>query len=437
MLETEQWMDIQFLFKELGSIRAVAKQTGYSRNTVRKMLRSKEPPVFEKPVRHGGVDRFKEYLSKRFTEHGLSAERLLEEIRPQGFTGSIYMVRRFLRTLRPLRAAAATATLRFETAPGHQAQCDWAYCGRHADRGGRSISVYAFVMVLGFSRAMFVKFTTSMSLGTLIDCHRQAFEFFGGLPAQILYDNMKQVRLEDGKLNPAFVDFAAHFGFAIKTCRVRRARTKGKVERMVDYVKDNFLLAREFADLEDLNSQARAWLENTAHARVHATTGHRPADLLSSEREHLKPLDSIRPYTFIERVARKVAKESMVSFRSSRYSVPPAHVGREVTVELSGDQRSVIIRSGDAIVAEHRAAAKPGESITSKEHLDELWKLALQRQPAPLPNWKLTFDHAVAATPLEQYENLFDMPAVTVTTSNPDAVNFPVAAMPVVEGVIL
>jgi transposase len=399
-------MDVQLLFKQLGSIRAVTKQTGYSRNTVRRMLRSATPPVFDKPARKTGVDDFADYLTRRFTEHGLSAERLLAEIRPQGFTGSVYMVRRFLRKLRPMRAAAATATVRFETAPGLQAQADWAYCGRHPDRAGRPVSVYAFVMVLGFSRTMFVRFTTSMALGTLIDCHRQAFAFFGGVPKQVLYDNMKQVRLDDGTLNPAFVDFASHHGFAVKTCRVRRPRTKGKVERMVDYVRDNFLLGREFADLPDLNAQATAWLDGVANVRVHATTGHRPVDLLANEAEHLTPIGSIRPYTFVERLPRKVAAESMVSFRSSRYSVPPAYVGREVTVEVAHEGRSVVIRSGDAIVAEHPLAARRGESVTRKEHLDELWKLALQRTPAPLPSWRLTFDHAVAATPLERYERL-------------------------------
>lgn len=411
MLQTEQWMDIHLLFKQLGSIRAVAKQTGYSRNTVRRMLRSDRTPVFDKPARKTGVDDFADYLTQRFTEHGLSAERLLAEIRPQGFTGSVYMVRRFLRKLRPMRSASAAATLRFETAPGLQAQCDWAHCGRHPDRAGRMISVYAFVMVLGFSRTMFVKFTTSMRLATLIECHREAFAFFGGVPQQVLYDNMKQVKLDDGELNPAFVDFAAHHGFAIKTCRPRRARTKGKVERMVDYVKDNFLLARRFADLEDLNGQATAWLDGVANVRVHATTGHRPADLLKSEAEHLTPIESVRPYTFIERYPRKVAKESMVSLNASRYSVPPAYVGREVTVELTGDQGAVIIRSGDVIVAEHPVAKRRGESVTRKEHIDELWKLALQRTPAPLPNWRMTFDHAVAATPLDRYERVIDAPA--------------------------
>ena len=124
MLQTEQWMDAHLLYKQLGSIRAVVKQTGYSRNTVRRMLRAGTPPVFARPVRPTGVDDFKDYLTKRYTEHGLSAERLLAEIRAQGFAGSVYMVRRFLRRLKPLRSAASTATLRFETPPGVQTQCD-------------------------------------------------------------------------------------------------------------------------------------------------------------------------------------------------------------------------------------------------------------------------------------------------------------------------
>jgi transposase len=404
-------MDIHLLFKQLGSIRAVAKQTGYSRNTVRRMLRTDTPPVFDKPARRTGVDDFKEYLTRRFTEHGLSAERLLAEIRPQGFAGSIHMVRRFLKKLRPMRVAAATATVRFETAPGLQAQCDWAYCGRHPDRSGRCVSVYAFVMVLSFSRMMFIRFTTSMDLGRLIECHRDAFAFFGGVPREVLYDNMKQVKLEDGKLNPTFVDFASHHGFAIQTCRVRRPRTKGKVERGIDYVKDNFLLGREFFGLEDLNSQGVAWLDGTANVRVHATTGQRPVDLLSGEREHLTPIDSIRPYTFIERHPRKVAAESMVSFRASRYSVPPQYVGRQVTVELTSEGGSVLIRSGDVIVAEHQPASRRGESVMDRKHLAELWKLAMQRTPVPLPHWKLNFDHAVEAAPLEQYQRLAMEPA--------------------------
>jgi len=114
----------------------------------------------------------------------------------------------------------------------------------------------------------------------------------------------------------------------------------------------------------------------------------------------------------------------MVSFNASRYSVPPAYVGREVTVELAGDTGTVIIRSGDAIVAEHPAASRRGESVTRKEHIDELWKLALQRTPAPLPNWRLTFDHAVAVTPLDRYERMVDRPVVAAVPVTFDAMDF-------------
>ena len=124
MLQTEQWMDVHLLFKQLGSFRAVAKQTGYSRNTVRKMLRSATVPVFSKPDRPTGVDAFKDYLTRRYTEHGLSASRLLDEIRPQGFTGSIHMVRRAIKKLRPLQAAARCHD------PGTPASCGPDACGR-------------------------------------------------------------------------------------------------------------------------------------------------------------------------------------------------------------------------------------------------------------------------------------------------------------------
>src|SRR5699024_9374727 len=111
--------------------------------------------------------------------------------------------------------------------------------------------IYAFVMVLGFSRMLYVEFTHSMDLPTLILCHQHAFAYFGGIVGNILYDNMAQVRLPGtGEFHPLFADFAAHYGFAVKTHQVRRPRTKGKVERMVDYLKDNFLNGRSFAGFE-------------------------------------------------------------------------------------------------------------------------------------------------------------------------------------------
>jgi len=248
-------MDIRTLHKEGHSIKEIARQTGRSRNTVRRVLREAGPTGFRKPARPSCLDDFKPYLQTRFASCGLSAVRLLPEIRAMGYTGSVATLRRFLHHLRPEQERLRKLTVRFETPPGKQAQADWAYCGRFADATGQTIPLYAFVMVLSFSRMLYVEFTTSMHLSTLIRCHLEAFAFFGGWTQEILYDNMKQVRISPQELNPLFLDFAQHYGLAVKTHRIRRPRTKGKVERAVQYLKDGFLNGRVFADLADLNAQ--------------------------------------------------------------------------------------------------------------------------------------------------------------------------------------
>ena len=202
---------------------------------------------------------------------------------------------------------AAKLTVRFETPPGRQAQADWAYCGRFADVDGKPIAVYAFVMVLGYSRQLFVRFTTSMRLGELIECHQEAFAYFGGWPQTILYDNMKQVKLSAFQWNERFLDFARHYGFTPKTHRAYRPRTKGKVERAVDYVKDNFLTGRTFHGLDELNAQARHWLATTANVRIHGTTQQRPVDLFAEEQPTLAAYDSLPAYRFVDPAPRQVS----------------------------------------------------------------------------------------------------------------------------------
>ena len=393
-------MDIKLLSRQGHSIRDIARRTGHARNTVRRMLRSDTPPEFSTPDRANALDPFKPYLTRRFDEHGLSAVRLHAEIVPQGYAGSVHAVRRFLATLRPMRRAAATATLRFETAPGEQAQVDWAHCGKHVDASGREIRIYAFVMVLSFSRMLFVRFTDSMGVEALIECHRLAFERFGGMTAKILYDNTKEVWLDPSTLNPAFAEFAAHHGFVPKRCRAYRPRTKGKVERSIQYVENSFLRGSVFADLDDLNSQAAAWSDSVADVRVHATTGERPIDLFAKERETLAPLSALRPYRFVARESRTVGSESTVRFRGSRYSVPPKLVGTRV--DVSGEAGRVKVRCGDVIVAEHDRAER-GACVMRSEDVTELWKLAKAKCATPPPAWRLTGTHEVEAPSLGVY----------------------------------
>ena len=399
-------MDLKALHRQGQSIRALARLTGHSRNTIRTILRSATLRTFKNPERTSKLDDFKQYVATRYLEAQLSAVRLLSEIRAQGYSGSVDLIRRYVRTLKAQVHASRKLTVRFETQPGQQAQADWADCGTHTDQHGRRVRIYAFRMVLGFSRMEFVDFTTSMDMAALIECHLLAFDYFGGVPAEILYDNMKQVISAPGKWNPQFLDFMQHYAIAPRTCRAYRARTKGKVERSIRYLRDNFLRGRSFADLHELRAQARHWLDTVANVRTHATTGRRPIDLLPAE--NLRSIASHPRYKYCPRQERIVDAESFVHYDGSTYSVPPRHCGQKVSVGVD-EQRRVIIRMGETIIAEHPHAEGKGQSVADPRHIQERWKLSVtdSRSTAKAPPpWTLRFEQSVAATPLSRYETV-------------------------------
>lgn len=322
-----------------------------------------------------------------------------------GYEGSIATLRRFLKTLKPQHKHLQKLTVRFETPPGKQGQVDWMYCGRYPLSNGSHLPVYGFVMVLSYCRAMYIHFTCSMKLGELIACHQKAFDYFGGWPQSLLYDNMKQVKLSRHKWNEQFIDFAEHYGIVPKTHQAYRPRTKGKVERAVHYVRDNFLGGREFESLDDLNAQALHWLDHTANVRIHGTTRQRPVDLLHLERDQLTPVTSIAPYHYTQPVNRTVNYEAMVHFKGSRYSVPPDYAGKTVSIGAQGGQ--IIVQCNDMIVAEHKQALKPGQCIVNKQHLSDLWKLTAQQVTLPgKTDWHIHFQQSVQQTPLHVFEEV-------------------------------
>jgi transposase len=400
MLNLDQFMNIRFLRRQGHSVREIARLTGHSRNTVRKLLRASRTPVSVPRARPSMVDPFKPYLRERWQTHRLSAVRLLEEIRPMGFTGSVKIVRRFLEGLRASERIDAKLTVRFETPPGEQAQCDWAEVGRFPQPDGKVIRLYAFVMILCYSRYLYIEFTRSMVMATLIRCHQNAFAFFGGWTKRILYDNMRQVVVGANQTNARFLDFSRHHGFEARRCRPYRPRTKGKVERTVSYVRDSFLNGRTFSGLEDLNAQGRHWLGSVANVRVHATTHARPCDLLLEET--LSPMAGLNPYQVTHSISRKVGVEALVRFERCDYSVPARLVGSEVSVD-AGDS-FVVIRSKDLIVAEHPRATGPGQRVESPAHVQERWLRSVpSANPAPPKGCHVTFTEAVQVRPLALY----------------------------------
>lgn len=404
MLAALQHMDIHFLKRQGHSVRQIARLTGHARNTVRAILKAEGLRTPQPRHRQTKLDDHRDYLRERAAT-GLTAVRLLAELQARGYTGGVHAVRRFLAGLEERATAARRATVRYETGPGEQAQVDWKHVGTFPDAQGQPVTISAFVMVLSFSRAIYVRFVTSMSLPMLIDCHLEAFRFFGGVPAAILYDNMKQVRLDPQRWNPAFLDFAAHCGFTPKTHRPYRPRTKGKVERAIQYLDQSFLLGSSFADLTELNARGLHWCRHTANVRLHATTQRRPDELLAVEQPKLAPLTQLRPYA--PAVARKVDAEALVSFHGSRYSVPPEYVGHPVSIQSLGGK--ITVKAGDLIIAEHAPVAK-GHSQIDPAHLQALWKQTVARataeRHAPPPRCTVTFTQQVEQRPLSVYAEL-------------------------------
>lgn len=402
MLNLDQFMNIRFLRRQGHSVRAIARLTGHSRNTVRKLLRTTRAPVAAPRVRPSKLDPYKPYLIERWQAHGLSAVRLFPEIQAQGFTGSVKILRRFLQSLRAERRVDAKLTVRFETPPGEQAQCDWAEVGRYPQPDGSVIKVYAFVMILCYSRYLYVEFTRSMALTTLIRCHQNAFAFFGGWTKRILYDNMRQVVVGPNRTNARFLDFSRHYGFEAKRHRPYRPRTKGKVERTVGYVRTSFLNGRTFTGLDDLNAQGRHWLGSVANVRVHGTTHARPCDRLIEET--LIPVTALNPYQICrtDDNDRTVDAEALVRFDNSVYSVPARYVGTRVSIDAGAS--FIVIRSKHLIVAEHPRATAAGQRVEAPAHVKERWERSLRPPVATPPQGcHVSFSDAVQIRSLELY----------------------------------
>jgi transposase len=285
---------------------ALARQLGISRDTVHRWIRAGDldRDLDTTPVQYGPrrpvptkLDAYKAIIETRLAAYPeLSAVRLLAEIRAAGFAGSYTQLKAFVRQIRP--APPAVPVIRFETPAGRQAQVDFA---RFAFPWGVR---YALLVVLGYSRLLWCRFGPRQDMRTLIEGLEEAFRYFGGVPQELLFDQMKAVitrdlRLQGGALvrNLEFLRFAHHWRFTPRACRAYRAQTKGKVERPVRYLRDNFVYGRTFVNDADLDRQRRQWLDDVANARMHATTRERPRERFDrDERLLLQPL-APHPYT--------------------------------------------------------------------------------------------------------------------------------------------
>jgi len=293
-------MEIRILHRQGVSVREIARRLGVSRNTVRKYLRADaEPSYGPRATRAGKLDAYKAYIGERVQgarPHWIPATVIEREIRAQGYAGSIRLLRYFLAELRPARRE--DPVVRFETDPGQQMQVDWGVFRR----GKEPLS--AFVATLGWSRYSYVEFVDNERFETLKGCHENAFAYFQGAPFEVLYDNMRTVVSErhaygqdQHRFHPGLWDLAKAVGFTPRLCRPYRAKTKGKVERFIGYLRHSFYvpLATQLKqaglalDLETANLEVLKWLRDVANARVHRTTDAVPAERWAEEIATLIP----------------------------------------------------------------------------------------------------------------------------------------------------
>jgi len=319
------------------SLRQIAKETGHSRNTVRKYVRDGHIPEAKERAKRGSkLDPYKETIDRWMREDGLfNCQAMLLRLREQGYTGGATIIKDYVQSKRPPRQPKAT--MRYETRPGEQAQVDWGYC-ETVDANGHSHKLPAFVMVLGYSRAIYVEFARRCDISSFLRCFVHAIEHFGGVPKIMLTDHMKTVVTgmnDDGtpQWNRQFEDFALSIGLTPKLCKVRRPETKGKVERGVHFVKDNFWPGRTYTDIADLNRQAVHWCRQVDQ-RIHGTTGERPCDRLKEE--PLLPLPSPDRLMKFLREERTVSLDGFVSFDGVRYGVHWRYSGQRVLVRQVG-----------------------------------------------------------------------------------------------------
>lgn len=306
MIGRETRMLLRHYLEQGGSKSAVARQLGISRDTIHRWIRdgdlerdldAAEVGYGPRPAVATKLDRYKAVIEDRLTAYpDLSAVRLLDEIRAAGYDGGYTQLKAFVRRVRP--TPPPDPVIRFETPPGRQAQVDFA---RFRFPWGVR---YALLVVLGYSRLLWCRFYPRQDMRALMDGLEDAFAAFGGVPQELLFDQMKAVitrdlRLEGGALvrNAEFLRFARHWGFTPRACRPYRARTKGKVERPVRYLRGNFVYGRTFLHDADLDHQRQLWLERVANVRVHGTTRERPRVRFDREERFLLQPLAPRRYT--------------------------------------------------------------------------------------------------------------------------------------------
>jgi len=350
----------------------IARQLNINRGTVKRVLaRAGLPPIGLRP-RPSRIDPYLPFIHQTLEKFPLlAASRLYVMVHERGYRGSPHHFRHLIACLRP--RPKAEAFLRLRSLPGEQAQVDWAHFG-HLVIGRARRPLMAFVMVLSYSRQIFLRFFLNARMENFLRGHVEAFEAWPGVPKVILYDNLKSAVLERQgdviRFHPTLFEFAGRYRFEPRPVAVARGNEKGRVERAIRYIRTGFFAAREFADLDDLNAQADVWCRGLAANRPCPEQNTLSVREAFAAEAHLLMKLPDNAYPLLERVAVAAGKTPYVRFDLNDYSIPHTHVRRPLTVLADPDEVRIV--DGQHILARHRRSYDKGAQIEDAAHIQAL-----------------------------------------------------------------
>jgi transposase len=361
------------LHQEGKPIRELSRQFHLGRNAVRRILRAHAQRrdqghelLTKRLKRASKLDGFEGQIKKLLDKYPkITGVRIYEELKMAGYGGGLSIL---WERLQKLRAPEREPVIRFETAPGQQGQMDWSPYTIPFTHTGKA-QVQCFSYILGFSRRQYLDFTTHRDFYRLIRQHQDAFQYFGGVPRECLYDNEKTVvlRWECGRpvFNPAFTAFITHYQCKPIACRLGRPETKGKIEAPFQYVEGNLLNGRDFQDLEDLRARTRWWLQEKSDLHIHDTTRHAPLELFAQET--LQPLP-FHPYDCSEVALRVCNPDGFIEFETNLYSVPSGHIADILSLKATEQEILIYTPEIELLGRHQRYPAGLGKRVENPDH---------------------------------------------------------------------
>jgi transposase len=385
MIRKEDFAVIKALDERGVFLKDIAQELGVHPKTVSRALKRNGAPLRERERAESKLEPFKSKVDQLLSRNVWNAAVILREIQADGYEGGYTMLRQYIQPKRVLRAGKAT--VRFETKPGEQLQSDWGEV--MVVIAGVETKVHFCVNTLGYSRRFHFWCTDSADAEHTYEGILRSLEYFGGVTEEVLVDNQKSAVLRHPSggapyFNGRFVDLAGHCGFTPKACQPYRARTKGKDERMVGYIKGNFFVRyRSFESWTHLNQMGEKWLAEEADLRVHGTVKEVVLERFERERPFLKPLPVSRFDTsYLE--YRQVAWDGYIDVRGNRYSVPASLVSQQVTIRIGLDGLLRVFFPDGSLATSHWLREVESGWSTIPEHRAEMWKATLKVEQRPL-----------------------------------------------------